>query len=144
MTWELLPTDARNAVLLSERFADGRATEPDLRAAAVRLTHAVAAHHHATNAAGWASVGRWEPAPALGWDITVMNPAEAARSAAKALATRVAGTAPPGGNPVSATWQATWNGAYFAARAHQAELVRDVFPPPGYTPVLRPDWQTST
>ena len=41
-------------------------------------------------------------------------------------------------------WQNAWNTAFAQAREHQAELVRDIFPPPGYTPSLRPEWRTST
>jgi hypothetical protein len=45
---------------------------------------------------------------------------------------------------VSKEWEDTWNTAFAEARAHQAELIRDIFPPPGYTPMLHPDWRTST
>jgi hypothetical protein len=147
MVWELLSTDARSAVTISERLADGLASEQDLRAAAVRLTPApVAAHHRATNAAGWASLGFWEPPPAPGWELTCMDPAEAANSAAKALACRAAGPAPRGGSPVAKEWQDAWNRAFAAARAQQAELVRDIFPPPGVAGALRVEreWLTST
>src|SRR5689334_19418403 len=41
MVWDLLPTDARSAVLTSERFADGRATTTDLWATAVRENYPV-------------------------------------------------------------------------------------------------------
>ncbi len=71
-------------------------------------------------------------------------PGDSARSAAKALATRDAGPAPSGGNPVAVEWQARWNAAFAAARAYQAELVRDIFPPPGYAPALHRDWLTDT
>src|SRR5262249_45038701 len=59
--WDLLPTDACSAVLISERFADGRATETDLRAAAVWLVPGpVTVTQHALNAAGYASTSLWE------------------------------------------------------------------------------------
>ena len=144
MVWDVLTADARNAVLLSERHADGRGTQADLRAAAVRMRYGPVTHQQrAANAAGWASAGFWreqEPAAAAEprW-----NPAEASREAANALAARAAGPS-PGGNPVSSAWQITWNTTFAKARAHQAELVRDIFPPPGYTPELHPDWRTAT
>jgi hypothetical protein len=142
MVWSLLPTDARNALVLSERYADGRTTGLSLRAAAVRMRHGPATwEQHATNAAGWASAG---DAPPANHDPLLWNPRDAAGSAAKALATRAAGPAPPGGNPVAPAWQITWNTTFAKARTHQAELVRDIFPPPGYTPGLHPDWQTAT
>jgi hypothetical protein len=145
MVWDMLSTDLRSAVLLSERFADGRATMADLRAAAVRMRYGpVTYQQQAENAAGWASAGYWgnrtEPADAA---PPVWNPAEAAREAAKALATRAAGQAPPG-HPVSRAWQSAWNRPFAEARAQQAELVRDIFPPPGFVPVLSSDWRTST
>lgn len=70
------------------------------------------------------------------------NPSEAARSAAKALASRAAGPAPLRGRAVE--WHAAYNTAFALARAEQAELVRDIFPPPGYAPRLRAEWRTST
>jgi hypothetical protein len=143
MVWNLLSTDAQSAVLFSERSADRRATPGDVRASAIRMLHGpVTFQQYASNAAGWASAGRSSSPTSQG--MFVWNPAEAARSAAKALATRAAGPAPPGGNPVSKKWQDTWNTAFAQARAHQAELIRDIFPPPGYTPVLHPEWRTST
>ncbi len=148
MVWDFLPTDACNALLLSERFADGRATPTDLRAVAIRMVYGpVTFQEQALNAAGWASAGYWggrgstlrNPEQTIVW-----NPSDAARNAAKALAARAAGPAPPGGNPVSKEWQGAYNRAFSAAREYQAELVRDIFPPPGYTPALNPDWRTST
>jgi hypothetical protein len=143
MVWDILSTDAQNAVLVSERHADGRGSEADLRASAVLMRYAPATfQQQAANAAGLASVGHWGPM-ASGVNYR-WNPAWAAREAAKALATRAAGPAPPGGNPVARQWQDTWSRTYSAAREHQAKLLRDIFPPPGYTPVCHPDWRTST
>jgi hypothetical protein len=142
MVWELLSVDARNAVLIRERFAEGRATEADLRASALRLSGPeTSPQQHAAACAARAGGHHAGPGPntPLDWE-----PPDAARSAAKALATRAAGPAPPGGNPVSKEWQVAWNRAFSEAREYQAELVRDIFPPPGYTPALRPDWRTST
>lgn len=147
MVWHLLSTDVRNAVILSERFADDRATYADLYAAAVRMSYGpVTYQQQAISAAGWASAGCWgAPIPAqaqVHW-----NPTEASREAAKALATRAAGPAPPGGNPVTREWQAAWNFAFDTARAQQAEFVRDIFPPPDHAVLaLRcdPSWLTPT
>lgn len=125
MVWDFLPTDARSAVLIRERFAEGRATEADVRASAVRFAKgAEFSQLYAMNAA-------------------VADPSDAARSAAKALASRAAGSAPPG-RPTTPEWGTAWSAVYNAARTHQAELVRDIFPPPGYAPRLEPDWRTST
>jgi hypothetical protein len=143
MVWHLLPTDARNAVALSEGHADGRAAQADLLAAGVRMVHGpVTFQQQALNAAGWASTGYWSPARAGSRD-DLCNPVEAAREAAKALATRAAGPA-PADHPWIVDWQANWNAAFAAARTHQAELVRDIFPPPGAAPELQRDWLTDT
>jgi hypothetical protein len=129
MVWHLLTPDARNAVLTREKFADGRATEADVRASAFEFREgAVSFQQHARNAAAI------EPRYAVG---------SAARSAAKALATRAAGSAPADFSR-QGEWHARWNPVFAEARAYQAELVRDVFPPPEYSPALRPDWRTST
>ena len=111
-------------MLILERFAEGHASEDDVRASGVEFR--------------WGASSFQDHA----WNATARG--DAARSAAKSLATRAAGPAPPGGNPVATGWQTTWNATFAEARAHQAELVRDIFPPPGYTPVLRPDWRTDT
>jgi hypothetical protein len=143
MVWDLLPTDARSAVAISERFASGQATESGLDAAVVRLEHgSVTPAQHALAAAGLAS--RAVYLDSAGSGPPVWNPIEAAREAAKSLASRIAGKAPPGGNPVSREWQAAYNAAFAEARAHQAELVRDIFPPTGYTPTRQADWLTDT
>jgi hypothetical protein len=145
MVWDMLSTDLCNAVRFAEGHAYGRATMADLRAAAVRMRYgAVTFQQHAANAVGWGTAGYWESTPPDPTQDLVWNPAEAAREAAKALATRTAGPAPPGGTPVAKEWQYAWNRAFAAAREHQAELVRDIFPPPGYTPALSPEWRTST
>jgi hypothetical protein len=146
MVWELLPTDARSAVLYSERVAEGG--EGNLRVVAVRMHYGpVDYRQHATNAAGWASTGLWGSGQPADPTWPVWSPADAARSAAKALASRAAGKAPPGGSPVAAEWEVAWNTAFHAARAHQAELVRDIFPPPDLAVRalrLEPEWLTDT
>jgi hypothetical protein len=145
MVWDILPTDARSAVLISERFANGRASESDVRASAVRSPSAsITFQQHALEAAGYASARtHWpqdeRPLSAM-WD-----PAPAARSTAYALATRAAGPAPPPGRTSAIRdWHTTWNQTYHAARATQAAFVRDIFPPPAYAPRIDRDWLTST
>jgi hypothetical protein len=125
MVWELLPTDARSAVLVRERFANGQATEADLRASAIRQTRwlTVTYQDHALQAA-----------------------AGSPRSAASALACRAAGPAPSNYHKME-KWHSIWNTTFAAARAHQAELVRDIFPPPDHAVRalrLDRDWLTST
>ncbi len=141
MVWNLLPTDARNAVLTRERYAEGRATEADLRASALQWPpHETTAQQHAARSAATAGgcyLGNRRDYPP-DW-----LPNDAGRSAAKARATRAAGPAPADSHRRE-KWHDAWNTAFAEARAHQAELVRDIFPPPGYTPVLHPDWRTST
>jgi hypothetical protein len=149
MVWDILPTDARSAVLISERFAEGRASESDLRAAGVRLPEVpITFAQHATSAAAWASLTNRDRPEAIARRIAIdalWNPIEAARSAAKAVAGRAAGPAPPPGRtPAIRDWHTTWNSTFLAARATQAAFVRDIFPPPAYTPRLARDWLTST
>jgi len=145
MVWDVLSADARNAVLLSERHADGRGTQADLRAAAVRMRYGPMTHQQqAANAAGWASAGFWGGEEPMATAEPRWNPAEASREAAKAIATRTAGLAPSGRSSAAQTWQTTWNTTFARVRTHQAELVRDIFPPPGYAPALHPDWRTAT
>jgi hypothetical protein len=138
--WDLLSTDARSAVLISERFADGLATEADLLASAVPLDMgAVTFRQHARNAAGGASRGPHEGAhPGFYFPYRA---GETARSSAKATATRAAGPALPNH---STAWHAAWTAAFGRARAEQAGLVRDIFPPPGTSPAAEPHWLTST
>jgi hypothetical protein len=146
MVWQFLPTEARSAVAISERFAEGKATETDLRASFITLDEGpITVVQHAKNAAGNASAGSTnsnhqqfrEPIS------TMLMPRDAARSAAYALATHAVGPAPLR-RPAPQKWHDTWNRAYQAARATQSDIVRDIFPPPGYTPYLDPEWLTST
>ncbi|MCI0699995.1 MAG: hypothetical protein L0241_02795 [Planctomycetia bacterium] len=147
MVWDLLPTDAQSAVLISARAAYGQASKSDLQAATVRVLLApVTFQEHALCAAGWASTAVYSPQFQPTQDESGWNPHEAARVAAKSLATRAAGPAPPG-RPTTAAWETAWNQAFASARAHQAELVRDIFPPPGdaiRSTRLERDWLTST
>ena len=144
--WDLLSTDDRSAVLVSERYADGRATGTDMRAISVRVSHdALTEQQYAHSAAGFAAVchaGRHHPAgdpeDFHSWDVRT-----AAQYAARALARRAAGPATYI-SPTDPVWHDTWNAAFHAVRAEQADLVRDVFPPPGTSPAVEPGWLTST
>lgn len=149
MVWNLLPTDARNAILLAERYAENQTTAASLEAAGVRVVPVpLTPEQHAINAAAWGSYAVLDRYTAASAPFVMhCDHWQSAREVAKALATRAAGPAPPGGNPVSPEWQRTWNTAYHAARAHQAELVRDIFPPPDdaiRSLRLERNWQTST
>jgi len=117
MVWHLSSTNTRSTVQMRERFADGHASETDLRA-----------------------VGYWSQQTA---NTLIDTTYDAARNAAKILATSIAGHAPLG-NPVSPRWHEAWNMAFDTARATQAAIVRDIFPPPEYTPRFDPSWLTST
>jgi hypothetical protein len=126
MVWHLMPTDSQSAVQIRERFAEGRASQADLRASEVRTV-------------GWSVTVKQHAADAAGAD-----PAFAARGAAYALATHAAGHAPPGRSSAIRDWHTTWNETFLAARATQAAFVRDIFPPPAYAPRIDRDWHTST
>src|SRR5262245_27172644 len=68
MVWDLLPTEARSAVQIAERYADGRATLADLRAAAVRPNvAALTAAQVAIEAAHGACALPHQGAPPAGW-----------------------------------------------------------------------------
>ena len=140
MVWDLLPTAAHSAITIRERYADGRATEADLRASSLLWrSSGINAQSYALAAARGATGYRWTDtleAP-TNWDES-----SAAREAAKALAASAAGPAPLRGRATEG--HATYHAAFAAARAHQAELGRDIFPPPGYAPGLRAEWRTST
>jgi hypothetical protein len=132
MVWDILSTDSRSAVLVSERFADGKSTETDLRAAEVGRTDVVITFaQHARMAARLAST----------LDIPWQD--MGGRSAASAIATRTVGHVPLG-RVVPESWHHAWNRAYAEARAVQAAFVRDIFPPPYNAPRFDPTWLTST
>jgi hypothetical protein len=144
--WHLLTTEARSAVHAVELVTAGNGSEADVQTAALWVRYsALNPEQHAQNAAGWASAGfHTPPLPGSREYHPLWNPAEAARSAAKALATRATGPAPPAHHLTTRKWHRAWNAAYHAARATQADYVRDIFPPPGFTARLEPDWLTST
>lgn len=135
--WAYLPTDARSAVHVAERFAAGRATLDDLRAAAVRVSPRTATPAgHAAAAAGWASAAVHPSTRRLMWD-----PAEAAREAAAGWAlARSAPGSPTFPNPA---WRVMFDNWWATHRAYQADLLRDVFPPPGTALAFDPNWRTT-
>jgi hypothetical protein len=142
--WQLLPTDARSALQISERLAEGHATPTDMLAAAVRLPEVTATPTQcAIAAAGWASGA----IPWFAWpnphDGLQFSPAEAARLATRAIASTTVGRAPPGPSTPE-WWHRGWNRVYHDARARQAAILRDIFPPPGDAPRLDREWLTST
>jgi hypothetical protein len=126
MVWDLLPTDARNAIETRERYANGLASSTDLRAS----------EFHSP----WFGVTFQQHA------LTAVSdyPVNAAQGAARSIATRAAGPAPPTHSPKIAVWHATWQQAFDKACAVQACYLRDIFPPPEYSPVFDPGWSTST
>lgn len=149
--WHLLPTDARSAVVVSERLADGKATTTDMRAAAVRLRAATVRllwlratpSQIAIEAAGYCSGGYVGVGPPTTSERLEYEPRHAARLAGRAVACEVVGPTPPG--PAAPDWwHDAWAQAFDDARAVQAAFVRDIFPPPGFTPQFDPDWRTST
>lgn len=144
--WHLLPTNARSAIFVSERFAEGAATATDLRAAAIRLPSLeVTAAQTALAAAGWASGVRPSDARQQNPNEQLRyEPPTAARLSARAVATKAIGQAPtPHSHPMEG-WHVAWTNAYDKARATQADYLRDLFPPPKYVAKLDPQWLTST
>lgn len=135
--WHMLTSETRNAVLLAEKFADSQATLDDLRAAALRCDPPAITHYqHAKYAAAHASAVSFMGSRSLTW-----CPAEAARRAASALACELAGPAP---HVVGPEWHGAWRNGHAAARAFQADILRDIVPPPGAEIDFDPDWRTST
>jgi hypothetical protein len=147
MVWDVLPTEARSAVLMSERVAEFPTQTAGLQAAALGVNYGpVTFQHLAVNAAAWASagvneVGRFRPGQ---YGPVLFDPMEAARSAAKAIATRATGPAPPGHTRKTGAWHAAWTQVYDEVRATQAQMVRDIFPPPEYAAAFDAGWRTST
>ena len=140
--WHLLPSDTRSAVEVSERLANGGATPADLRAAAVRLYWIRNTPSQiAIEAAGYASGGFLGVAPPARSLPLEYDPRLAARLAARAWASVAVGPAPP---LVTPNWHHKWTCAYQEARAGQANLVRCLFPPPGFPSQLPPQWRSST
>jgi hypothetical protein len=106
--WDLLTDDrSRNAVVVSEKFAVGEATQEELAAAwdaawDAAGDAAVAAARAAAVAAAWDAA--WDAARAAAWDAARAAAWDAAGDAARAAA-------------VAAAWDAAWDAAGDAARA---------------------------
>lgn len=140
--WHLLTTDARSAVQLSERAAEGTASETDLVAASVRMgpyggyPAALAGH-----AAGHASapIRNADDHPRAAYSVW-----DAARLSARAHATERVGPAPPGHTRKTGAWHTAWTQVYDEVRATQAQILRDIFPPLGFVYRIDPMWRTST
>jgi hypothetical protein len=144
--WDLLTTEAQNAIRTRERFLYHQASEADLQAAALGLPAIeTTAYQHAHASAAHAA-GYYHRADAARDMPPLCHPLEAARSAAKALACRKVGPAPI--HPPSRTqWHREWSHVYTTARARQADWVRDIFPPPGTSISdlrVEPEWRTAT
>jgi hypothetical protein len=137
--WNLLANEARSAVQTSERFAQGRATLTDLLAVAIRSRNnwVTAEQLALASALGATSL------PQEGLVASTFNAEEGSRNAARAVAIRDVGPAPPG-RPTTNEWHAAWNAAFSGARAVQADYFRDIFPPPDYKANRDPQWLTST
>jgi hypothetical protein len=146
--WDLLSTDARSAVQASERYAEGRATRTDLIATALEQQFGtVTATQLARMAALEANVlVENDPRLTIASDLHVFilnRWIASSMYAARAVATRDVGPAPPG-RPTTPEWHAAWTAAFDAARATQADYFRDIIPPPRYQPKRNPQWITST
>ncbi|HEV3437230.1 MAG TPA: hypothetical protein VG122_07720, partial [Gemmata sp.] len=141
--WDLLSTDACSAVQASERYAEGRTTQADLLATAVKRPNTlVTASQIAQAVAQAANSQRGDSSSELRHQL-LFDPTDAARNAARAVATRDVGPAPPG-RPTTPEWHTAWTAAFASARAIQADYFRDIFPPPRYIPQRDPHWITST
>jgi hypothetical protein len=146
--WDLLSSDARSSIHVSERFAQGRATPTDLVAAEIdrnnygTVTASQLARAVAQEVSG---LGDDDPQRSQMWHLQHYRHGSIAASmfAARAIATRDVGPAPPG-QPTTPEWHAAWTAAFAAARAIQADYIRDIFPPPRYWPKHNPQWITST
>jgi len=142
--WGLLSIDARSAVQASERYAEGRAARTDLLASAVKRPNALVTASQIAQAVAQAATGqRADTSSEMRRNQLLFDPTDAAQNAARAVATRNVGPAPPG-RPTTPEWHTAWTAAFAAARAIQADYFRDIFPPPRYMPQRDPQWITST
>jgi hypothetical protein len=140
--WDLLSNDARSAIYAAERYANGRALSTDLLATALTQRNPLILASQLALGAAQAATGlaeRWGTPP----NTTTFSAPEAALYAARAVATREVGPAPPG-RPTTPLWHTAWTSAFAAARLIQADYVRDIFPPPDYAPRRDPSWCSST
>lgn len=146
--WDLLTTDARSAVQASERYVSFQASETELLASAIRhhqhVFHPVitAAQHAAVAAQAASSIdGASSLIRRMNLTGPFFDPSIAARAAAQAVACHQAGPAP---RITIEDWHRTWTAAFNEARAIQADYLRDIVPPPRYTPQRQAKWLTST
>jgi hypothetical protein len=142
--WDLLSTDARSSVQASERYADGQATRTDQLAATVKRPTGSITAAQLAQAVARAATGLEDEIPPemLRYQMPI-DPTGAAGFAARAVAARDVGPAPPV-LPTPHAWHTAWTAAFAAACAIQADYVRDIFPPPRYVPQRDPQWTTST
>jgi hypothetical protein len=140
--WSMLGTDARSAVLTSERYAYGRATETDLLAAAIRRRTRSAYSFESALACAKAATGT-DDSDNRSSDADLLRPLDAARYAAQARATHRAGTAKISRYRMP-DWHAGWTEEFNAVRALQTAYFRDIFPPPYFVPNFPPEWRTPT
>ena len=143
--WDLLSSDVQNAVLAAERYADGRASETDLLATSLKQQESppVTAAQFALAAAQEASLSPRMRRRLRPYALPFSSVPAACLSAARAVAIRNIGPAPLG-RPTTPEWHASWTTAFNGARALQADYLRNIFPPPGYTPQRDQAWITST
>ncbi len=137
--WSLLSTDSRNSVHILERFLYGRASETDLLAAAAPYSEGQVTAAQMAIATVEAAMVIAMASPLQFFPMTT----RISRLAARALTTHAIGL-PAAGTPISEAWHNAWNTAFHAAKAVQADYVRDLVPPPGYTPRNDPRWLSST
>jgi hypothetical protein len=143
--WDLLTTDARSAIDAAERYAEGHATLTELLASSIRKRNNRITGEQLALSAAQAASGLPQEAPELlrHRNHPPFSPIDAAQDAARAVAIREIGPAPPG-RPTTPEWQKAWTAAFVAARAVQADYFRDIFTPPRYRLKHKPRWITST
>ena len=138
--WHLLTSELQISLVTSEQYARGLATTTDLLAKGGRLVeiHPVFAHQYARRSAAFASGYCFAR---VAGDFGCY-PGDAADYAARALACEATGPA-PSQNPTNPLWHNTWTKTWTAARAEQADIFRDIIPPPGVNISIDPAWRTS-
>jgi hypothetical protein len=123
--WHLLPDPlSRQAVLVAERFADGRATDIELGRARTQAVNAGAANPQAAVAAYWAT--NIKPAGPL-WNIFTAAAGALARHAAEV----------PHGQRAAA-----YEAMQSITRSAQAKLIREVIGNPFRPAIIDPHWRT--
>ena len=123
--WDLLTDErSRSAVVAAEQYAEGRATDGELEAAARAASSAA----RAASSVAWAA--EWEAASAAAW--VARATARAAAWAATSAATAAA---------CAAEWAAAW-AARVSALAQQAGIIRDMIPAEEIVPLCERYIQT--